>query len=243
MNQNLDELVRRLVEVHGADLISVVQYGSAIHADAEPRRSDVQLMVLMRVLPAGQLARSAPVMRWWMDAGYPRAAYFTEGELANALDVFPIDFTQMRRAYLVLYGRDVLANAEISRANIRLLVEYELRGKLVRLRGLYLSAAGDSRRTLQLMTDSVVSFVQFLRPILELHGETAPVGRRETIQQIARRLVIDMSPFERVLRLREEKRDLPEGRSLALMDVEIEDLFSSYLDCVEDVIDAVDQIK
>jgi len=242
MNQNLDELVRRLVEAHGADLISVILYGSVIHADGEPRRSDVQLMVVMRALPAVQLARSAPVMRWWMEAGFPRAAYFTESELANALDVFPIDFTQMRRAYRVLYGRDVLETAEISRAHIRLLVEYELRGKLVRLRGLYLSTAGDSRRTLQLMTDSVVSFVQFLRPILELHGETAPVGRRETVHQIAKKLQIDMSPFERVLRLRHEKQDLAERKSQALMNVEIEDLFSSYMDCVEDVIDAVDQI-
>jgi len=243
MKQNLDELVRRMAEAHGADLLSIILYGSAIHGNEEPRKSDIQLLVVMRNLPAAELARSAPVMRWWMEAGYPRASYFTESELKNALDVFPIDFTQMRRAYRVLYGRDVLVDAEISREHIRLLVEYELRGKLVRLRGLYLATAGDAERTLRLMIDSVVSFVQFLRPVLELHGQPAPLGRRETVHQIGERLLIDMSPFERILRLRQERRDLPEQRSLALLDVEVEDLFSSYLDCLEDVIDAVDKIK
>ena len=227
--------MRRLVEAHGHDLISVIMYGAVVRADTGAKPSDVQLLVVTSSLPAAQLARSAPVMRWWMNSGFPRAAYFTRSELSNALDVFPIDFMQMQHAYRVLYGEDLLENARISPDHVRLLTEYELRGKLVRLRALYLTSSGDSRRTLQLMTDSVVSFVQFMRPILYLVGDEPYERRLETIRRIGNHLKIDTSSLERVLRLRQEPGEL--------MDVEVDDLFAAYIDSIERIIDAVDGIK
>ncbi len=235
MKQTVDELVRRLVEAHGDDLLSVIMYGAVVRSDATPKASDVQLLVVTRSLPAAQLARSAPVMRWWMNGGFPRAGYFTRSELRNALDVFPIDFMQIQSGYRVLYGEDLLKGVEISHAHVRLLTEYELRGKLVRLRALYLTSSGDSRRTLQLMTDSVVSFIQFMRPILDLIGDEPYRGRLETIRRVGDRLKVDTSALERVLRLRNEHVDL--------MDVEVDDLFASYIDSIEKIIDAVDAIK
>jgi hypothetical protein len=49
---------------------------------------------------------------------------------------------------------------------------------------------------------------------------------------------VDTSPIIRVLRLRDEPGGLPGG----LMDIEIQDLFASYLDCLTRVVEAVDNL-
>jgi hypothetical protein len=140
----------------------------------------------------------------------------------------------MKRAYRVLYGADLLVNREAAKTNLRLQIEYELRGKLLRLRSLYVPMGDSTDKLTRLMTDSVVSFVRYMRPMLEILGEAPPLGRRAVVQRISERLELDLSPLTRILRLRDEPVDL--------MAVEAQDLFAAYVDCISRVIEKVDQL-
>ena len=234
MHDKLQEIVNRLVEAQGDNLVSVIVYGSAVAGSGHPRPSDFQLLVVTESLSPTDIRLARMAMNWWERSGFPRATWFTKTEFLNSLDVFPIEFRQMQRAYRVLAGEDLLANAVISKLNLRLLTEYELRGKLLRLRALYLAASDDPEQVMRLITDSVVSFVQYLRPVLELLGEDAPIGRLATVRRLGEQLRIETAPLERALRLREQSVDL--------FDMEVQDLFASYLTCLQQVIEAVDRI-
>jgi hypothetical protein len=234
MQAKLQEIVNRLMEAHGENLISVILYGSAVAASGNRPPSDFQLLVVTEYLSAVDIRRASVAMKWWEMSGFPRATCFTKKEFLNSLDVFPIEFRQMQRSYRVLAGEDLLANVVISKLNLRLLTEYELRGKLLRLRALYLATSDDPEQVTRLVTDSVVSFVQYLRPVLELLGDVAPLGRLATVRRVGEQLRIETAPLERALRLRDEPVDL--------LDMEVQDLFASYLTCLEQVIEAVDRI-
>jgi hypothetical protein len=229
-----EELVGRLRAAHGENLVSVILYGSAVASGASARKGDYRVVVVTRTLTAEELRRVRPAAKWWVSAGYALPVYFTAAELRESLDVFPIEFRQLKRSYRVLDGEDLLAGVEVSPANLRLQTEYELRGKLLRLRGLYLPAGDTSEGLTGLMTESIVSFVQFLRPVLELLGEEPPVGRHATIRRVGERLGLDTAPLERILRLRDDPA--------RLMEAEVQDLFASYLDCLTHVIEAVDNL-
>lgn len=233
METKLNEIVVRLCEAQGENLVSVILYGSAV-AEGYASPSDLHLLVVTESLSPQELKSLRPALKWWEANGFPRATCFTKNEISKSIDVFPIEFRHMQRAYRVLAGSDLLAGVSVGKENLRLLVEYELRGKLLRLRTLYSAAGDDSRQVIMLMTESVVSFVQYLRPILELLGEEPPLKRVATARRIGETLKIDTAPLERVLRLREEATNL--------FDMEVHDLFSSYLNCLEEVIDAVDSI-
>lgn len=235
MEQRFSELVRRLQEVHNDNLVSVILYGSAIVTAGPARSADCHLLIIVNTLSIHDLRRARPVMEWWRSAGFPYAPHFTKSEFLSSLDVFPIESKQIQRAYRVLWGSDLLAGVEISPAHLRLLTEYELRGKLLRLRALYLLASDDPRRLFELMTESVVSFVQFSRPILELLGEDPPVERLSTVRRLGERLGIEITSLERILKLRDEP--------IELLEIEIQDIFASYLNCLEQVIESVDRIK
>lgn len=234
MEEKLKDLITRLREAHEENLESVILHGSALATNQSSRKSDYNLLVITRTISVADLRRTRPVAKWWFEEGFSLPVYFTREELLESIDVFPIEFRQIKRSYRVLYGPDVLSGIDASKTHLRIQTEYELRGKLLRLRALYLPAGDSAERLTQLMTDSVVNFVQFMRPVLEIVGEDAPVGRVETVRRVGEKLQIDTSVFERILRLRAEPVDL--------MEIEIQQLFAAYLEGIANVIEAVDNL-
>ncbi len=234
MDYQFNELISRLQSAQGDNLVSVIVHGSAIAAPGNPKKSDYQTLIVTRRLAANDLRRFRPVIKWWTGSGYEMPVFFTAEEFGDSLDVFPIEFRQMKRAYRVLYGQDLLADREASKEHLRWQTELELRGKLLRLRSLALPAGESTRDLVNLMTESVVSFVRFLRPIPEILGEEPPLGRLATARRAGELLNVDTSPIVRILQLRDEP-----GK---LMEIEVQDLFASYLDCLTRVIEAVDNL-
>ncbi|MGE0885122.1 MAG: hypothetical protein AB7P14_16370 [Blastocatellales bacterium] len=234
MNTTFDELVTRLHNGLADNLVSVIVYGSAIAAPGNPKKSDYQLVIVTRHLRGEDLRHARSAVQWWNGQGYPLPAIFTSSEFKDSLDVFPIEFRHMKQAYKVLHGEDLLAEAEISMANLRLETESELRGKLLRLRSLSIPAGESATDLTRLMTESIVSFVRFTRPMLELVGEEPPLGRLATVKRIGDRFQIDTGVMVRVLQLRDEPKEL--------MEIEAQDLFASYLKCLAQIVEAVDKL-
>lgn len=234
MNHHFDELVSGLQSAQGRNLVSVIVYGSAVAAAGNPRRSDYELLIVTERLAARDLREMRPIVRWWTGMGYEMPVFIRAEEFGDSLDVFPIEFRLMKRAYRTLYGQDLLAEREASKEHLRWETEHELRGKLLRLRSLALPAGESTDQLANLMTESVVTFVRLMRSIPEIVGEEPPLGRPATAQRAGEILDVDTSPIVRVLRLRDE--------SSRLMEIEIQDLFASYLDCLTRVVEAVDNL-
>lgn len=234
MESKFDALVQQLRAALGENLVSVVLYGSAVAAPGNPKPADYLTLIVTRQLGAAELNKARPAARAWVSAGFPLPVFFTEQEFVDSLDVFAVEFRHLKRAYRVLYGADLIAEREASPANLRAQIEYEMRGKLLRLRSLYLPEGASVERLTRLMTDSVVSFVRYLRPTLELVGEVPPLGRLTTVKQVGARLQVDVTPLERILRLRDEP--------VQLLEVEAQDLFASYVDCLSKLIAAIDRL-
>jgi hypothetical protein len=234
MNHHFDELVTSLQSAQDGNLVSVIAYGWGVVAPDATKRSDYQLLIITGRLSARDLREFRPIIKQWTDMGYEMPVFMTAEEFGDSLDVFPIEFRLMKRSYRMLYGQDLLAGREASKEHLRWETEHELRGKLLRLRSLALPAGEAPDQLAGLMTESVVTFVRFMRPILEIAGEEPPLGRPATAQRAGEILNVDTSPIIRVLRLRDEPGDL--------MEIEIQDLFASYLDCLTRVVEAVDNL-
>src|ERR671916_2784497 len=119
-----NSLIGDLRATHGDNLAAVVLYGSAAAGDFVRLQSDYNILIaLHRITPEDLRLAQAPV-REWQRLGHPLPVYFTFAELRDAADVFPIEFHQMERARLVLYGRDPFDTISISDANLRHQTEY-----------------------------------------------------------------------------------------------------------------------
>src|SRR2546430_482158 len=231
----LNGLLRDLRATHGDNLSSVVLYGSAAAGDHVELRSDYNLLIaLTRITPNDLRLAQAP-MREWQRLGHPLPVYFTVEELSDAADVFPIEFYQMERARIVLYGRDPFEFVKLSDANLRHQTEYELRSKLIQLRRLYIPASVSIEKLCDLMSDSLASFAALFRAVLILHGKEAPVAKPDCVRATAKLLRLESEPFEKIFSFRA-------AGALPATENEANEIFAAYMDQVERVIEVVDQL-
>ena len=232
-----NHLVGDLKATHGDNLASVVLYGSAASGDFVQTESDYNVLIALHHITPEDLRQAQAPAREWRRLGHPLPVYFTFAELRDAADVFPIEFRQMERARVVLYGRDPFETLRISDENLRHQTEYELRSKLIQLRRLYIPASASAERLRDLMSDSLSSFATLFAPVLLLHGAEPPVLKREVVAATARLLGLDGRVFERVFEMRESGDDSAPNERAA------NELFAAYMAEIERVIDAVDRLE
>jgi hypothetical protein len=235
MADALDQLVEKLGKALGADLVSVVLYGSAAAGDHSGKFSDYNVLcVLSRITPV-QLGASEAVFRWWRERGNPSPLLLTEHEVQTSTDCFAIEFHDIKEHHRILYGADVVSSLTIDRSFYRAQVEHDLRAKLVRLRQKASGVLSDKDVLRRLLVDSVSTFCVLFRHALILHGVDAPGRKREIIDQAQERFGIDPAPFRALLDQREERAKPKE--------VEPETLLGAYLNEIGKVIDAVDRLE
>lgn len=231
--QNLADLVTRLKNAAGSNLLSVILYGSAATGEFHPGHSDLNVLCIMQSLGGDDLSKLHAASAWWAKKGHPAPLFFTLSELQHSADIFAIELLDIKAAHRVLHGEDVIASLHVPMDLHRLHVERELRNNTLRLRQRYVMHPADSRKTLELMTSSISTFAALFRHALIALGEDPPPTKRTTMDRMGSVLGFDASPFHTIFEIREgRKRE---------RDVDVQATFDAYLDRVAKVTEEIDR--
>lgn len=234
MEKLLNELVERLKEAYGSDLVSVVLYGSAASGDQQGKFSDLNVICVLLQVGIAELRKVGKAIQWWIKQKQPAPLLISVEAVQNAHDVFPIEFLDIQQSHRVLYGEDLLAQIEVDRTNHRQQVEHELRSALLRLRQRYLIAHSNEKDVIQLMAKSLATIATLARHALILAGATAPAKKREALEAASTHFGLDPAPFRAVLGIR-EGTEKPTGE-------QVHSLFAGYLEQVRKLTQAVDRL-
>jgi predicted nucleotidyltransferase len=196
----LDELVAQLRAAFGAELRSVVLYGSAASGEHIPRLSDYNVLVLVDALDVARLDAVAAVVRAWSEAGNPPPFTLTTEEWRRSADIFPMEYSDIGDRHRVLHGASPFDGVRVAPADLRRQLESEAMGKLLHLRQGVLAAGGDGRRQLELLEASKSTIMVLFRATMRLHGEAPPGDTVELCREVGRRAGFDAEPFIRVVR-------------------------------------------
>ncbi|MGA8501999.1 MAG: nucleotidyltransferase domain-containing protein [Candidatus Sulfotelmatobacter sp.] len=232
--KNINEFVTRLRAAAGANLESVILFGSAVDGDFHPEFSNVNLFCVIRDSSFAALEALAPAVKWWNAQKQPPPLFMTRDEIRCSIDVFTIELLDMQQHHRVLFGEDVIQGLSIPANLHRVQVEYELREKLALLRQHLLLAAGNDSRMWELLLRSVSSFATLFRHALIVLGHDAPGGKREAVQALSKQIGFDPSGILQVLEVRERNADRKKYN--------VVDVFSRYLAALEQVAAAVDKM-
>jgi hypothetical protein len=232
--KKINEFVSRICEAAKANLVSVIVFGSAAAGDFHPEFSNLNLFCVVRDSSFAALLALVPVAKWWDKQKQPPPLFMTRDEIEHSADVFSIELMDMKQHHRLVFGEDVLKDLTIPTALHRVQVEYELREKLSLLRQHLLLASGDDARMWQLLLRSVSSFVTLFRHALMVLGLDAPVGKRDAVQALAKKIGFAPSGMLRVLDVREGKA----SRSK----FDVAEVFASYLEALEQVTASVDKM-
>jgi hypothetical protein len=228
------DLVENLIKALGKHLESIVLYGSAARGDWHAGSSDHNVAVVVTSLDAATLeALHGPLLQW-IKTHEPPPRLLTRALITASLDVFPIEYLDLRSHHVVLHGTDPFAGLEVRTEALRLQCERELREKLMRLGEGYVVAHRSRRLLRALLLDSYTSFVALFRGALALWGETPPAAAADTAAAFCARAGLDPAPFAALDRLRRGERGAP--RDLKL-------LFSGYYDGLNRAAEAIDGFR
>lgn len=230
--KTMDEFVKRAREAGGANLESVVLFGSAVSGDFHPGLSNLNLLCILRDSSFAALQSLTPVAKWWDKEKQPPPLCMTRQELERSTDVFTIELLDLQQHHRVLFGDDVVQGLKIPMDLHRVQVEYELREKLILLRQHLLLASESESRLWDLLLRSAPSFSTLFRHALIALGDRSQSGRREAVQALEKRVGFDASAMLLVLDIRERKADRKNS--------DVRDLVARYLGAIEKVTSAVD---
>jgi Nucleotidyltransferase domain len=232
--KKIDEFVSRLRDAAGANLESVILFGSAVAGDFHPEFSNVNLFCVLRDVSFSSLQALAPAVKWWDRQKQPPPLFMTREEIERSTDVFTIELMDMQQHHRVIFGTDILQGLKIPVDLHRVQVEYELREKLALLRQHALLASGNDSRLWDVLLRSVSSFATLFRHALIVLGHDAPAGKRQAVEALSKQIAFDPSGILQVLDVREWKSNRKS--------FDVADVFSRYLSALEQVTTAVDRM-
>jgi hypothetical protein len=230
----LAALTRDVQQALGGELLCLALYGSAAGEDWVEGLSDLNVAIVVPRVNFAVLEALEPIVGRWRRKGLAPPAVMDREYLARARDIFPMEIDDIRRQHRLLAGRDVFADVTLDPAAIRRECEGEVRGKLLRLRALFLESGGRPEALVALMRESVKSFLVVLRHWLALLGEDGASDYRAVLRSAE----ATMGPLPTMGRLLDHR----EGQ-VEFDGAEVREVFADYLGEVERIVAAVDRLN
>jgi hypothetical protein len=220
---SLDDLVTQLKQAHGASLVGIVLYGSKA-SDEKAGGADHNVLVIVESLAMETLRSLGQTARAWQEAGNPPPLFLTREEWLGSADVFPMEYADILERHRVLAGTLPLEGIVVDATDLRLQVEQEALGKLLRLRRAVMLAGTDIARQRALMRESLSAMLVILRGVLRLHGEHATADSRAVILRAAVLCGFDEGPFTRVYQSKQETENAGD-----IADADVEQVLAGYV--------------
>lgn len=222
-------------KIFGDDLISIILYGSGAGDDYISGKSDLNFLIVLSEDGINNLEPAIDVVSRWRKKKVATPLFMTKSYINSSLDSYPIEFLNMKRSYITVFGEDVLKELSFEPDLLRLQCERELKGKILHLREGFLETEGKEKRVRDLIKISLTAFVSIFKALLYLKGAEMPQGRREVIKSVAGEFGVNAEVFLRCADVKEDK----EKFSLS----EIQGIFKSYLMEVRRLSEIVDKLE
>ena len=180
-----ETFAREVETALGARLEALLLYGSAARGSPVSPRAGLNTLLVCDAVDEGLFASLEPAVRSWTRAGNPAPLIFTHQEWRDSSDAFAIEYEEIRQAHRLLAGRDPWQGISVRREDLRRQLEFELVGKLVRLRQAYAAVWSDPKRLTEVVAGSAAGFFTMLRSVLRLSGRAAPAAPEDVVREAA----------------------------------------------------------
>ncbi len=229
------DIINDYKTIYGDDLISVILYGSAAGDDYNPGKSDLNFLIVLSEEIIDHLDKAIQTVSRWQKKNVAIPLFMTKAYIESSLDSYPLEFLNMRRRYILVYGEDVLKDISIESDHVRLQCEREIKGKLLLLREGFLQTEGKKRRIKELISASITAFISIFSGILYLRDMEIPETRRGILQAVAKEIPFDVDIFTGCMDVKEGKKEYSS--------TEINRLFKSYLSEIRKLWEFVDKME
>jgi predicted nucleotidyltransferase len=148
------DFAEKLVESLGENLSSIILFGSASGGEYIEDKSDINILIILQNVRVVDLTVIMETGKKFSKKKLAIPFIFESEHIETSLDTFPIEFSDMRKRHILLYGADPLIKAEIEKTNLRYQCEREFKSILVNLRRGFLQTGGKKENIEALLSGS-----------------------------------------------------------------------------------------
>ena len=229
------EITRDFRKAFGDDLLSIILYGSGATGDYVSGKSDLNFLVVLSEEGIDDLRRAMETVARWRKRKVATPLFMTKSYILSSLDSYPLEFLNIIRNHVLVFGEDVLSELYIDPSHLRLQLEREIKGKTLLLRGGFLETEGRVKQIRDLIKVSLIAFISIFNALLYLKDLEIPQQKREVIRWVAKAFPIDPDVFLKCA-------DIREGIG-SFSSSDIQAIFRAYLREVKKLSEIVDRMK
>jgi predicted nucleotidyltransferase len=227
------EITEDYRRIFGGGLVSLILFGSAAGPDYIPGRSDLNFLVILDEAEMDGLERTFAVVKRWKKRRVATPLFMTKAYIASSLDVYPVEFLNMKERHRLVYGEDVLDGLAFDTEHVRLQLERELKGKILHLRQHYVETEGRTRAVRELIGISMTAMLSLFLALLFLKRRPIPSGRREVVRDVSAQFSLPADVFLTALEIR--------AGTDRLSDRDVQAFFPRYVNAIQGLCTQIDQ--
>lgn len=202
VSEKITPMIEDLLREHASNLHSFHVVGSAVVPDYNEKLSDINSVVVLHNMDLRFIEFLAPLGKKYGKKRIAAPLVMTPEYILGSLDAFPVEFLDFKLIHRTVYGSDILNDLAITKPNLRLQCEREIKTKLIGLRQGYLSSLGKREHLAAALVRSFTGSMALFRAVITLLGGEPPVPRAEVIKAFGIAAKIDTGIFGRMLALK-----------------------------------------
>ena len=220
---------------HQDKIHSVYVVGSALTQDYDPKISDINSVFVLHEMDLEFLDLLAPLGKKYGKKRIAAPLIMTPGYIDESIDVFPIEFLNIKLLHHTVFGNDIFKDLDIKKSDLRRQCERELKVKLIGLRQGYISAAGEQRVLAQGLAESIAGYMPLFKAVIVLFGRQAPRNNKEILSVLEEVSGLRTDAFRQVL-MHKHGQTKPSGDTLNLV-------FKDYYRIIEQLGDMINALE
>ena len=227
----------RWVNRFGERLDSIYLYGSVVTEDFIPGRSDVNSLVLFDEFVFATAQQVKPMIRDGLKNHIIAPLCLSVETLFRSTDTFPLELIEIQDKNLQIHGSENrVRELVIPRERVRVKVEEQIKGKLIRLCQFYMEHAGPEKRLFEVMMETQRALFPVFRNFLRFVGvEPPPLHKQDILNELEKRTQSDLRPCRRVWDHMRGLAAIPAG--------EAEKTLGEYMDVLLHLAQTIDRLE
>lgn len=198
----VEPFLKDILANYKEDIISIYIVGSAATKSFHAKYSDINTVIVVKEIRIPFYDFIASLGKRYGKKRIRSPLVMTRDYINRSLEVFPLEFLEMKLVHRLVYGDDVLKDIKIEKSDIRLECERELKGKLQHLCQGYIKAMGNKKIMTELFVGSLSGFFPLFRGILFLYGHEIPKEKENVLYALNEHCNADVTVFRNLQDIR-----------------------------------------
>ena len=192
----MEQMINEFKEALKENLLSVIRFGT----EGQPNN----FLFVVKKLDFLVLQKIKPLVIAHKKRTEIVPLFFTQEELMQGADVFPLEFLDIKYPHTVLYGEDVVEKIKFDKKHVRRQIEFELRSKLIHLREHFIWVK-KPRELEPLLSSAVPNLMPLFYGLLFLKDTKPPTELDALFKAVEDAYRIDVSILKKARALSKQK--------------------------------------